>query len=71
MGRLFSGSNVPDLENALTVFELAELKGRGDVQAVVLIRVPTVGDDRGRSSIARSCLAVTLVSVIVVVTLAR
>ena len=39
MGRLFAGSNVPDLENAMTVFELAELKGRGDVQAVVLMLV--------------------------------
>ena len=31
-GRLFAGSETPDLDAALTVFELAELKGRGDVQ---------------------------------------
>ena len=39
LGRLFAGTDVPDLENALTVFELAELKGRGDVQGVVLMLV--------------------------------
>ena len=39
MGRLFAGSNVPDLENALTVFELAELKG--------LRRRPGGGADAG------------------------
>ena len=33
MGRLFAGSETPALDAALTVFELAELKGRGDVQA--------------------------------------
>ena len=46
MGRLFSGSDVPDLENALTVFELAELKGRGDVQAVVLMLVVFLATQR-------------------------
>ncbi len=46
MGRLFAGSNVPDLENALTVFELAELKGRGDVQAVVLMLVVFLATQR-------------------------
>ena len=40
------GSNVPDLENALTVFELAELKGRGDVQAVVLMLVVFLATQR-------------------------
>ena len=38
-GRLFAGSNVPALDAAFTVFELAELKGRADVQAVVLMLV--------------------------------
>ena len=46
MGRLFAGSNVPDLENALTVFELAELKGRGDVQAAVLMLVVFLATQR-------------------------
>ena len=46
MGRLFAGSNVPDLENALTVFELAELKGRGDVQGVVLMLVVFLATQR-------------------------
>ena len=46
MGRLFAGSNVPDLENAMTVFELAELKGRGDVQAVVLMLVVFLSTQR-------------------------
>ncbi|MXW35174.1 MAG: type-IV secretion system protein TraC, partial [Chloroflexi bacterium] len=46
MGRLFSGSGVPDLDNALTVFELAELKGRGDVQAVVLMLVVFLATQR-------------------------
>ncbi|MYK16423.1 MAG: hypothetical protein F4050_20395, partial [Rhodospirillaceae bacterium] len=46
MGRLFAGSHVPDLENALTVFELAELKGRGDVQAVVLMLVVFLATQR-------------------------
>ena len=46
MGRLFAGSNVPDLENAMTVFELAELKGRGDVQAVVLMLVVFLATQR-------------------------
>ena len=46
MGRLFAGSDVPDLGNALTVFELAELKGRGDVQAVVLMLVVFLATQR-------------------------
>ena len=45
-GRLFAGSGVPDLENALTVFELAELKGRGDVQGVVLMLVVFLATQR-------------------------
>ena len=39
MGRLFAGSAVPDLGKAITVFELAELKGRGELQSVVLMLV--------------------------------
>ncbi len=39
MGRLFEGAGTPALDAALTVFELAELKGRGDVQGVVLMLV--------------------------------
>ena len=46
MGRLFAGNAVPDLENALTVFELAELKGRGDVQGVVLMLVVFLATQR-------------------------
>ena len=46
MGRLFAGSSVPDLENAMTVFELAELKGRGDVQSVVLMLVVFLATQR-------------------------
>ena len=46
MGRLFAGLNVPDLENAMTVFELAELKGRGDVQGVVLMLVVFLATQR-------------------------
>ena len=46
LGRLFAGSGVPDLENALTVFELAELKGRGDVQGVVLMLVVFLATQR-------------------------
>ena len=45
-GGCSAGSNVPDLENALTVFELAELKGRGDVQAVVLMLVVFLATQR-------------------------
>ena len=45
MGRLFAGSAVPDLGNAMTVFELAELKGRGDVQAGRLL--PALPLERG------------------------
>ena len=46
MGRLFAGSAVPDLDNAMTVFELAELKGRGDVQGVVLMLVVFLATQR-------------------------
>ena len=45
-GRLFAGSETPDLGNALTVFELAELKGRGDVQGVVLMLVVFLATQR-------------------------
>ena len=45
-GRLFVGGAVPDLGNALTVFELAELKGRGDVQGVVLMLVVFLATQR-------------------------
>ena len=45
-GAAVRGLNVPDLENALTVFELAELKGRGDVQAVVLMLVVFLATQR-------------------------
>ena len=46
MGRLFVGGAVPELDNALTVFELAELKGRGDVQGVVLMLVVFLATQR-------------------------
>ena len=46
MGRLFAGSHVPDLGNAMTVFELAELKGRGDVQGAVLMLVVFLATQR-------------------------
>ncbi len=46
MGRLFSGAETPALDAALTVFELAELKGRGDVQAVVLMLVVFLSTQR-------------------------
>ncbi len=46
MGRLFAGGAVPDLDNAMTVFELAELKGRGDVQGVVLMLVVFLATQR-------------------------
>ena len=46
MGRLFAGDAVPDLDNAITVFELAELKGRGDLQAVVLMLVVFLSTQR-------------------------
>ena len=46
MGRLFAGDAVPDLDNALTVFELGELKGRGDVQGVVLMLVVFLATQR-------------------------
>ena len=45
-GRLFAGSNVPALDAAFTVFELAELKGRADVQAVVLMLVVFLATQR-------------------------
>ncbi len=45
-GRLFAGSNVPALDAAFTVFELAELKGRQDVQAVVLMLVVFLATQR-------------------------
>ena len=46
MGRLFAGNAVPDLGKALTVFELGELKGRGDVQGVVLMLVVFLATQR-------------------------
>ena len=46
MGRLFEGSQVPDLGQAVTVFELAELKGRGELQAVVLMLVVFLATQR-------------------------
>ena len=46
MGRLFEGSAVPSLDRAVTVFELAELKGRGDLQAVVLMLVVFLATQR-------------------------
>ena len=45
-GRLFAGSETPALDRALTVFELAELKGRGDVQGVVLMLVVFLATQR-------------------------
>ena len=45
-GRLFAGKNVPALDAAFTVFELAELKGRQDVQAVVLMLVVFLATQR-------------------------
>ena len=46
MGRLFAGAETPKLDAALTVFELAELKGRGDVQGVVLMLVVFLSTQR-------------------------
>ena len=46
LGRLFEGSETPALDAALTVFELAELKGRGDVQGVVLMLVVFLATQR-------------------------
>ena len=46
MGRLFAGGEVPDLKSSITVFELAELKGRGDLQAVVLMLVVFLATQR-------------------------
>ena len=46
LGRLFEGSETPSLDNPLTVFELAELKGRGDVQGVVLMLVVFLATQR-------------------------
>ena len=45
-GRLFAGTDVPALDAAFTVFELAELKGRADVQAVVLMLVVFLATQR-------------------------
>ena len=45
-GRLFAGDAVPDLGRAVTVFELAELKGRGELQAVVLMLVVFLATQR-------------------------
>ena len=46
LGRLFAGHGIPDLDSALTVFELAELKGRGEVQGVVLMLVVFLATQR-------------------------
>ena len=46
MGRLFEGGGTPALDAALTVFELAELKGRGDLQGVVLMLVVFLATQR-------------------------
>ena len=46
LGRLFAGGDTPNLDAALTVFELAELKGRGDVQGVVLMLVVFLATQR-------------------------
>ena len=46
LGRLFSGHEIPDLDSALTVFELGELKGRGDVQGVVLMLIVFLATQR-------------------------
>ncbi len=46
MGRLFEGGTTPALDSPLTVFELAELKGRGDVQGVVLMLVVFLATQR-------------------------
>ncbi len=46
VGRLFAGGETPRLDTALTVFELAELKGRGDVQGVVLMLVVFLATQR-------------------------
>jgi len=46
MGRLFEGTEPPPLDAPLTVFELAELKGRGDLQGVVLMLVVFLATQR-------------------------
>ena len=46
LGRLFAGAATPNLDNPFTVFELAELKGRGDVQGVVLMLVVFLATQR-------------------------
>ena len=46
LGRLFEGGETPALDAALTVFELAELKGRGDLQGVVLMLVVFLATQR-------------------------
>ena len=43
---LFEGGETPALDAALTVFELAELKGRGDLQGVVLMLVVFLATQR-------------------------
>ena len=45
-GGLFAGGDIPALDAAFTVFELAELKGRNDVQAVVLMLVVFLATQR-------------------------
>ncbi len=45
-GRLFAGRDVPSLDAAFAVFELAELKGRHDVQTVVLMLVVFLATQR-------------------------
>ena len=46
LGRLFAGGAPPALDAAFTVFELAELKGRSDVQGVVLMLVVFLATQR-------------------------
>ena len=46
LGRLFEGTETPTLDASLTVFELAELKGRNDVQGVVLMLVVFLATQR-------------------------
>ena len=46
LGRLFESGETPALDAALTVFELAELKGRGDLQGVVLMLVVFLATQR-------------------------
>ena len=46
LGRLFAGAEPPRLDAAFTVFELGELKGRHDVQGVVLMLVVFLATQR-------------------------